>query len=295
MPGSRSAAGGSGFASMTFDRSFIRPVCEPGFTLFGSNIGGKGMSIKGKPKKTKPTQNPVPTDSDILDPNELRKRIKAVAEEMQGSEMNLALLLEQASIRKLYKDWGYDSFEEYVSDDLGMDGRKCYYLISIVEQFRKSNTPIEVLERIGWTKSRAIAPMLTGPDGPKWVERAGRTPRSELEKQVQEAKGGEVFHTMHFRLAEEQFEVVQEALAVAKIKAKSDKPGHLLTCLAMDFLSNITDERGQALEWWVKKLEQVYSARVFIVDKTLPDAGEKIEQCEALMAEAAIAQSAQSK
>lgn len=179
----------------------------------------------------------------------------------------------------LHEGWGFDSFEEYIENELGFARRKAYYLIAIYEKAEElgvvgDEEATEALTSIGWTKAKEIINYVENRDDfNEWVSRAGTMSVSKLQenlkvafmgapvlKKGKDAEGnktlenedGEVFHILEIPLADAQYENVKLAMQRASEIASSDKPGHIIDMMALEFLSNnasLTNLNDKIAEW----------------------------------------------
>lgn len=173
--------------------------------------------------------------------------------------------LSQIARSGLHESWGFDSFEDYIEEELGFARRKAYYLIAIYEKavelgVTDDDEAVEQLTSIGWTKAREILAYVTSRDEfNEWVGRASGMSVSSLSaalkvkflgkpetKKGKDSEGnktltnedGETFHILEIPLADDQYENVKLALQKAGEMAGSKKLGHLVDLMALEFLSN---------------------------------------------------------
>ena len=121
---------------------------------------------------------------------------------------------------------GSESFDAFVFENYGFQGRKARYLISIYDNLVTKQIPWEKVAHIGWTKLKDLAPILTPDNVDEWVAKAEALTVVELQAALKagtpEGEGEKTVKTtddvvkMNFKLKADQAEIVQQALAKAK-------------------------------------------------------------------------------
>ena len=84
---------------------------------------------------------------------ELNQRIIAAAQMAQKSLYEMCVLLKQMRDGKKYKILGYDNFEEYCEEEVGIKRRNAYNYISIIERIEN----VQSIAQIGMTKLTLLA------------------------------------------------------------------------------------------------------------------------------------------
>lgn len=223
----------------------------------------------------------------------VRGRIAELKKIVEDSYLELGGLLFEVFHGGYWGEWGYESFRQYVSDELGFHERKGQYLMNIHKRLvieAKANS--ESLEGIGWSKAKEIATVATEKNVDKWVEKAKGSTVTELVTEVRKAKAesgeantdGKIERAfrLSFTLFESQNENVEAALAMAAKIAESEKRGHLLDCICTSFQASVLQEKGESrrtseLMRVVESLERVFGVRIIVVDpkKDKPIYGEE--------------------
>ena len=114
----------------------------------------------------------APEGDDELDGDargDLRDKIKSMIKDADNLYWDLAHAIAEVANDKLYKKWGYSSFEAYVNEECRIDKRKGQYFVAIHNYFSTTlrtilieNTEIyekylEVAKKIGWVKARILS------------------------------------------------------------------------------------------------------------------------------------------
>jgi hypothetical protein len=86
----------------------------------------------------------------------LRKRIRALASDIEINTFDLAEAFFQAQESHCYAEWGFESLGEYASLELGIKHRKAQYLARIVRVCRACGVARKDFEPVGVSKLRVI-------------------------------------------------------------------------------------------------------------------------------------------
>ena len=93
--------------------------------------------------------------ADYMKAKKLTNHIKAHAQIAQESLYEVCKGLKEMRDNKLYKELGYQNFEEYCEQEVGIKWRQAYNYISIVESF--SQDSLQSIAKIGTTKLSLLA------------------------------------------------------------------------------------------------------------------------------------------
>lgn len=233
-------------------------------------------------EETVEATEPVTPDNEVADATtksgkeyvqSVRDDIIGLVESVGQTNYELGRLLGDVSRDGLYEAWGFKTFEEYVESDLGFARRKAMYLIAIYDKASELKIPEDRIEEVGWTKGREILRFVeTDEQFEEWADRAVTMSVSKLlellklefkgkapSKKGKDGEGndtyehdGEVFHVLEIPLAEDQYENVKQAIDRAKEIAGSDKVGHILDMICLDWLSqnsSVTDIGAKLADW----------------------------------------------
>jgi hypothetical protein len=188
---------------------------------------------------------------------ELRRRILAMRDKSESDAWELGILLEEAYTNDLYRTWGFDSWTEYVEQELDIHRRKAQYLVKLQKWFATMTPGIQKWVReLGWTKARMIMGVVDRSNATEWRHRVEGKTVEQIKAMVSASRDGgsgmevdeggssepvEKARRRSFSLFPDQDEIVTKALEKAAEVAESDKEGHLLAQICMDFLANATD------------------------------------------------------
>jgi hypothetical protein len=119
---------------------------------------------------------------------------------------------------------GFPSFDDFVVEKYGFQGRKARYLISIYDNLVTKQIPWDKVSHLGWTKLKDLATILTPENVDEWVAKAEKVTVLELQALLKagtpqgdkEAKTTDDVVKMTFKLKPDQSDIVTQALAKAK-------------------------------------------------------------------------------
>jgi len=211
----------------------------------------------------------VPLDGRIVEATgeeefaDLRKAVFNSRKLIDRSRWDLAAALYEIKEKNVYERWGYYSWDEYVKNEVGMTVRTTQYLISMYHCFyveigseldddKKQDLASKVSE-IGWTKARSLVGVVDKENVDDWIDKAkdmssaeleGVTKRALLEQNGEDSSAVESVSVVSIRFYDEQREVYEQALGLAKEIADSDKKNHLLSLICQDFVTTNMVNRG---------------------------------------------------
>jgi hypothetical protein len=96
--------------------------------------------------------------TDVAIPDGFRLHIRALRGQVERGLCELAAALYAVNRKKLWKDWGYTSFINYVVRDLEMNPKVAYDAIGVFERFQ----PVwDRAQELPWNRLLEAAPLLT--------------------------------------------------------------------------------------------------------------------------------------
>jgi hypothetical protein len=203
----------------------------------------------------------------------IRQKLYDLREKLNECYFEIAKLLYEVWSKQYWKEWGFQTFRHYCEGELGFSLRKAQYLIAIYDYFAlRIGVSTDRLVDIGWAKAKELIGVAKKEDLDYWIEKAKSLPLRELadetkkvlvsgEGQKEEKKEEE--YKVTFVLMGEQYDIVKKALDKASELSKSEKSGHNLSLICMDFLS--TYEKSSPLSIF-EKLEKLTDLMIIAVD-----------------------------
>ena len=178
-------------------------------------------------KKVEKTGNLI---LDIAHEVENLSKTKALNEADKLAENIEVNYFKLGGVLKLINDnsWfeGFPSFDDFVYEKYGFQGRKARYLVSIYDNLVTKQIPWEKVSGLGWTKLKDLAPILTPENVDEWVAKAEKVTVVELQALIKAQKPAEEGEKtakttdevvkVTFKLKADQAEIVTQALAKAK-------------------------------------------------------------------------------
>jgi len=208
----------------------------------------------------------------------LKEEINEIVKQMGENFFVLSEKLYQVYQETLFIKWGYGTFKDYVESEISFKLRKAQYYVKIWSWF--GNLPEEVRDKViplGWSKIRLLVGIVNEDNVDEWVEKASDMSVIQLELDAKKylaqlKQSGEPIPPetksvtrMTFQVFDEQKEVVDAALELAKGMSNSDKKGNLITLICQDFCSsNSADKPSPGV--LLKRMEDMLGVRLIAID-----------------------------
>jgi len=233
-------------------------------------------------------------------PEEIRDRIKVLKTVTESCYMRLAHDLWKCFHRKLYVGYGYDTFDDYVAEEVGISRDRAYKLRRIYAVLHlKCDIPTYEIEKAERARVEMILPIVDRNNARKWLDDAKKLPYKTLKNKLAEDRtrrskvepeptdptkpppttpvriacespraGSETesmpFVKRTFRLPEDGDSLLTEALAVAQRTTKSHSDAFNLICIIQQFHAhNLTLEgkKDPRKGYWTRWMEEIYGGR----------------------------------
>jgi len=207
----------------------------------------------------------------------VRKEILEAQHNIESGYLTLAKLLSESYHREYYAEWGFKDFREYADAELGMHYRKAMYLVEIWDKVKSLNLSQAKVEKLGWTKMKDLAAILTAENAKEWMEKAAKMTSRELGEAVKVSRSpdrtamGTVPHitTMKFSMGESEANIITEAIEEAKRLTSSDSAVVALEMICQEWLESkgVAPQRT-SLDDHIKYLKRVYGVDITWASKT---------------------------
>jgi len=229
---------------------------------------------------------PIEDDKEFGDK---RKRVIDIRTTIDRSRWDLAEALNEIHDASLFQNWGYPTWDRYISDEVKMNVRTSQYLCSMYVHFmhlvgadmteEERTKMVNQIRDIGWTKIRCLVGVCTPDDYEDWFEKARNLTSSELESEAKREivvrNGGdpdEVPKTKTFsaKMAEEQFEIVAQACELAGKALESKKKSHQISMICQSWIADNMgkgDNSGQHRERMLRRIAAVWDVDLVVVNK----------------------------
>lgn len=139
----------------------------------------------------------------------------------------------------------YPTFAEYVENEFGFKLRKAQYLMTIYTELTHQQIPWEKISKLGWTKIKELAPILSIENVDEWVAKAEPVSVAELKILIKgqtpddntaSTKTQSDVKSMNFKLKNDQVDTVASALAKAKAQINTEFDNSALEAICLHFL-----------------------------------------------------------
>jgi len=190
--------------------------------------------------------------------SDIRQQALDLKERALDGYWDLSVVLHEIYEKALYRSWGFESWKDYVDEELEVGLRTAQLYVQIQTWFGTLPPAVQGwLRSLGWSKCRRLRGIVTKENSGEWREKVeGKTVR-EIEAMIKSDVDGDSgsssggsgdggsddekpvrFSAPVFR---PQLEVVKNAINHAKEVAETDKDGHALTMICQEYLATNTD------------------------------------------------------
>jgi hypothetical protein len=144
---------------------------------------------------------------------------------------------------------GFESFDVYVYEKFGFQGRKARYLIQIYTDLVTNQIPWDKVQGLGWTKLKDLSAILTLENVDEWVAKAEKLTVLELQNLLKagsapgdapSAATTDDTQTMKFKLKNDQVETVQSALNKCKAEVSTEFDNVAIENICAAYLGGVT-------------------------------------------------------
>ena len=122
-------------------------------------------------------------------PSEVRKRLKDGKANVDKTYIQMGRDLYLAYHRRLYSGWGYDTFTDYVENEVGIAKTRAERLRRIWTKYvKKLKIPPKDLEGVGFTNAFTMLPVVNDSNVHEWIQTAKDSSWRDLDLAVQAAR-----------------------------------------------------------------------------------------------------------
>lgn len=230
----------------------------------------------------------------------LRGKIKGLVDNIAQTYWQLSECLAEVQEKKAYKNWGYNTFDKYIEDEIEFaERRKAYYLIKMykyytqdlksqIEDKEKYAEALEAAKTVGWTKAVTVANkgIINNENIDEITKKVRELPVRDLKvfcdtvydsmhPADQEEADDNAIRTLRksFQLYPPQLADVgaalDKALSMLKEGGKDkDREGRAISLICQDFLATHTQVPGaSSVVALLSKYESILGISIVAVDK----------------------------
>lgn len=188
--------------------------------------------------------------------SEIRQQVIALRNQSESSCWDLSEILFKVYNENLYRSWGFTSWQDYVINELDVSVDKARLLIKLQEWFGTMTPSIqEWMKSLGWTKARRLMHVVTVANAAEWRDRVLGKTVAQIEEMLQAERnalaGDDITEGASdapddkpvkwtASLHPGQKTVVEQAIQKAKEVGHTDKIGHALSLICIEYLGNNT-------------------------------------------------------
>lgn len=230
----------------------------------------------------------VPHDG-TEDDADLRQEVLDLKETMDQSRWRMAAAFDKIHDESIFQRWGYSNFDQYVETEVEMTVRTAQYLVAMYRWFmydiegdisdERREKIVGEVRKLGWTKARHLIGITNSENIDDWLKKAQEMSSSDLQKESKRAllekEGGDPddvkdVKRMTFAFLDDQHVPVEQALELAGAIAESDKKGHLLSLVCMDYVATNMAQKEAGQKNRGKYLDRIgaqFGVKIMAVDK----------------------------
>lgn len=208
------------------------------------------MKAKAKKKPNSEVAKVAQVVPAVKTKDQIIRRFEELRRDLGRNFLEIGLLIKESNTgdKPAWRTCGYESLGDFIEDVVGVSERTGYDLMAIAEKWSKilPAARIEEVAAIGWTKMRALCPVIDEGNVEDWEARAEQMTFRQLKTEIERRSGkksepgdseGEEVRAFSFRMVGGQIGVVERALAVAAKMLSNDKKNVQLDAICAEFLS----------------------------------------------------------
>jgi hypothetical protein len=224
---------------------------------------------------------------------EIRKDTKEKATRFKDAWAGLAKNLYRICVAQDYKKWDYNTFEQYIENELGLEPRSVYHWLAIYKKLVLGlGVQEEKLTGRAWGKVRYIVSIATQKNVDSWLEKCDHLSQDAIIEAIRNAKSGKavgegpvlVPFPCKGKVTEDEKATILLAVDQAKRiiqhnqSNKSDRDGHAEEMIHLHFLSDHFDAAKDVYAKIVARIERLFNVKILTFDKNRPDWKECFEK-----------------
>lgn len=219
----------------------------------------------------------------------IREKAKSLKVNIETKYWEMAMVLKNIFDNDLYRAWGYDSWTDYIDIELSVGKRTVQMYLQLQRWYE--NLPSDIqgwIQKLGWSKAKNLIGVVTPDNAGKWRNLvAGKTVREiediikhnkevESDSNEEPTKSGkkekldvpdEKPSMVKFSLFDAQGDNVKRAIDKAKEITESDKDGHNLDMVCLEFLANNTHLKDK--KSYLQQVERILSCKIVALDESM--------------------------
>jgi len=174
---------------------------------------------------------------DKNNPSDIRRLARKLARDSHDALLRLANVLNVIHCDQYYYEWGYDSWQDYVENEIGTYVGASYELMRISRWIQRERPTAEQKRRIislGRCKASVLARGIRNQDLNEWLDLARKITLPELRDKVNGKRNGHL--TIGVWATKTQNKVIRRAIAVAGEQGGGEIMGERLAAVCGDYL-----------------------------------------------------------
>jgi len=202
--------------------------------------------------------------------DKIRARIKELKKVISTQYVEMGEHLSKVLEERLFIDFGFSKFGEYVDKEIDFKQRKAMYLVAIFRKFVvELGLKSEEFNDIDWSKMAQLCRVVNRENYKEWFEKARKIGIKDLTTAIRVELGDEDeddaeqgLHKLIIHLFEPQLDVVNQAFKKAERVQGTNKRNVLLECICMSYLTDEINTEDEALRWYLAHLARSYRVNI---------------------------------
>lgn len=217
-------------------------------------------------------ENPV-LEVRAAERDKIRLRIKELKKNISTQYVEMGEHLSKVLEERLFIDFGFSKFAEYVDKEVDFKQRKALYLVGIFRKFvQEIGLKGEDFSDIDWSKMAQICRVANRENYQEWLDKARKLGIKELTTQVRielgdedEEEAEQDLHKFVVHLFAPQLDIVNQAFKKAERVENNSKRNVLFERICMDYLTTDISTEDEALRWYLTHLARAYRVNITAV------------------------------
>lgn len=194
----------------------------------------------------------------LPDSGKIRERILVLKNLIDQTYWEMAELVYGVFKHKTYKEWGFDTFNEYIESDVRVSARKGRYLAQIYSWFAIQNPDLkDEVKELGWWQAKELVGIKEPEEVKSLAEKAKESSAREfvdhMKKYRQQQDGSpppvetELLQTLSFKIPNVEVRTIEEALDMAQ-NITGGARSKALAYIALEFTASYTVQEDKKID-----------------------------------------------
>jgi hypothetical protein len=165
----------------------LHPLDRPSFEDLPHDLPSSAGRVRERESVFQAGRN---NDRAALPARQVHDRLQRALQDLKEAEKNAVLWFAEIHSRKLFRELGFSSIQQYAQEALGFSRGLTFQFLRLAERLQELPELRRSVEEgtVSWTKARVVASVATPATESRWIEEAKTKGRREIERQAEAAK-----------------------------------------------------------------------------------------------------------